>query len=343
MKSKILFICKERSTVSPYGYGYGKSVGLINSASFVVNYLNEIGLESKLSIAIDANSIDKEVFAYKPTHVIIEALWVTSDKLKELMSLKRYENITWIVRIHSKIPFIANEGTAFKSLVGYSNLMEDFDNLYISTNSPEFMDDLKKIFRINGAYLPNIYYPKNYHFHKEHSKKCHLDVGCFGAIRPMKNTLMQAIAAIEYGEEIDQIVHFHVNSDRQEQRGDCVYKNLRDLFSGTKHKLIDHSWMEHREFIEVVKTMDIGLQVSMSETFNIVAADFISNDVPLIGSPDITWIPKIFQADPNSSQDIVSKIRFILDTKELGIYKLNKIYLKWYNNHAKKIWRDFLR
>jgi len=167
-------------------------------------------------------------------------------------------------------------------------------------------------------------------------------VGAFGAIRPMKNQLIQAVAAIEYGEETEQIIHFHVNADRQEQAGDNVYKNLRALFAGTIHKLIDHPWMNYKEFIQVVKTMDIGLQVSMSETFNIVAADFIANDVPFIGSKDITWLPDIFKADPGSSQDILKKMRMIMDTKDFGLYRFNKIYLEWFNRESKKIWRDYL-
>jgi hypothetical protein len=100
--------------------------------------------------------------------------------------------------------------------------------------------------------------------------------------------------------------------------------------------------MNREEFMAAIVEMDIGLQVSLSETFNIVAADFISKDIPLIGSKDITWLPEIFKADPNSSEDIVLKMRWIIDTKELGLYKLNKIHLNWYNDKSKKIWRDYL-
>jgi len=45
--------------------------------------------------------------------------------------------------------------------------------------------------------------------------------------------------------------------------------------------------MDHSDFISIVKSMDIGMQVSLSESFNIVAADFVSNGIPLVGSPDI--------------------------------------------------------
>ncbi len=339
---KILFICKNRTDV--YGYGYGKSVGLINSSTFIINYLHSIGIESKLSIVTDANSIDKEVFNYKPSHVIIEALWVTPEKIKELIEFKRYSKISWIVRLHSKIPFIANEGIAFSWIVNYARLMKNHRNLYLSVNSKEFMQDLHNIFHVKCLYLPNIYYPKSNVISKTNSSKSWFDIGCFGAIRPMKNQLIQAVASIEYGDVTDQEIHFHINADRQEQFGDNVYKNLKALFDGTnRHKLIEHPWLNHEEFIKLVVTMDIGLQVSMSETFNIVAADFISNDIPLIGSKDINWMPSMFTANPNSSNDILNKIRLIIDTKELGFYKLNKIYLNWNNNKSKKIWKDYLK
>jgi hypothetical protein len=337
---KVLFICKERTNF--YSYGYGNSVGLMNSSRFVINYLEEIDIESKLSVVKDANGIDKEVFDYNPTHVILEALWVTPKKIQELLSIKRYKKITWIIRLHSKISFISSEGIAFTWITGYVKLMKDFKNLFVSVNSFEFTEDLEKIFFIKSLYLPNIYLPKEDIPVKVPVVKDYIDIGCFGAIRPFKNILTQAIAAIEYGEELEKVIHFHVNSDRQEQSGDNVYKNLKALFAGTKHKLIDHSWLSHKDFVKVVVQMDVGLQVSLSETFNIVAADFIFNGVPLIGSKDITWLPEMFQADPNSSEDILEKIRFIIDTKDFDVYKLNNIYLDWYNRKAKKVWRDYL-
>ena len=286
MKSKILFICRERKNSGNnhcYGTGYCRSIGLINSAQFIVNYLNDIDIESKLSVVVDANSIDRELFLYKPTHVVLEAIWITPLKIKELLKIKRYENLTWIIRLHSKIPFIANEGIAFEWIVGYSKLMKTMPNLYLAVNSPEFIDDLKKILNVRGLYLPNVYYPKDEIIAILPQIRMYVNFGCFGAIRPMKNQLIQAVAAIEYGEETNQEIHFHINADRQELQGDNVYKNLKALFLGTRHTLIEHPWLSRVEFLAVIATMDIGLQVSMSETFNIVAADFISKNIPLIG------------------------------------------------------------
>ena len=142
-KSKVLFVaCKERSS---YGYGYG-SIGLINSSTFIANYLNEIGIESKVAVVVDANNIDREVSTFKPTHVVLEAIWVTPKKMEELIKIKRYSNITWIVRIHSKISFIAMEGMAFEWITGYADLMRKHDNLFISVNSLYCLKILERFF-----------------------------------------------------------------------------------------------------------------------------------------------------------------------------------------------------
>src|ERR1035437_6255076 len=102
LKARILFVCKDR--MSAYGaYGYGASYGLINSCRFVGEALNRYfpgEFEFKVASVVDNNRIDAEVYKYKPTHVIIEALWVVPEKMNVL--LPKYPNINWIVRIHSK-------------------------------------------------------------------------------------------------------------------------------------------------------------------------------------------------------------------------------------------------
>jgi hypothetical protein len=336
---KILFLCKDRAS---YGEEYSPTYGLFNSATFISNYLNFSGFESKVEIVTDGNSIDKAVTDYKPEVVIIEALWVTPNKFRELLKIHRHKKVLWVVRLHSKIPFLAHEGIAFPWLLEYKKIQEHFSNFKVSVNNLETSNDLEKVFNLECIYLPNIYYPKNKKQHSKHHHKNHVDIGCFGSIRPMKNQLIQAVASIEYGDDIDKDIHFHINVNRIEQHGDNVYKNLKALFHGSRHKLVEHLWMKHDEFIELVITMDLGLQVSLSETFNIVAADFIWNSIPFIGSKDIEWMPSIFKANPNSSEDIAKKMNLIMDTRSLGLYKINNLFLMWYNFNSENIWEKFL-
>src|SRR4051812_17688645 len=110
---RVLFLGKKRNT------SYGISFGLRNSAEFVANALMKYGVaeEAVAMMVVDGNSIDKEVYNFEPDVVVIEAIWVTPEKIEELCL--RYPKVKWTIRIHSKTPFLANEGMAFKWINGY--------------------------------------------------------------------------------------------------------------------------------------------------------------------------------------------------------------------------------
>lgn len=355
-KPKVLFICKKRVDT------YGISFGLLNSATFVVNALDAKGIEAKVVTVVDSNGIDKEVASYKPTHVMIEALWVIPEKFEVLCKL--HSKVTFIVRIHSKVPFLAMEGIAIEWIKKYNELAKKFDNLRISANSAEFNNTLKEAMDINAIFLPNIYLPvskpSSYFSELEYdnprffgwltgtkptkpdSEKS-LHIGCFGAIRPLKNHLNQALAAMMMANKVDRRLYFHVNGNRLEQRGDNVLKNLKALFAGTKHVLVEHEWMPHAQFVRLVKTMDLGMQVSLTESFNIVVADFVANDVPIVVSKDIDWMPDDFVANPNDAEDIARMARKVWRGKVYDMQDGAKRALADHNEDATKTWLKYLK
>ena len=128
MKShkKVLFILKKRQT-SHTGLNTISS-GLLNSASFVNNMLVQNGIESHLVEVQDNNCIDREVTKYKPTHVLIEALWVVPSKFEILT--EKHPDVEWIIRLHSDIPFLSNEGIAVDWIYKYL----EYKNLKVSIN-----------------------------------------------------------------------------------------------------------------------------------------------------------------------------------------------------------------
>lgn len=334
---KVLFICKNRTT-------YGSSYGLINSSNFIATFLNKIGISAKVVIAADGNSVDRLVTENDPDYVIIEALWLTPQKLNEILSIPRHQKRMWVIRVHSRLSFLANEGIAFSWLLGYRNL--NFSNLIIAPNTRELAEDMDDVFEMNSVYLPNIYLPRDYGINRFHKReKGYIDIGCFGAIRPMKNHLTQAIGAIKFANDLDLSLRFHINNNRNEQNGDQVLKNLIYLFEGQKnHKLVGHSWLPHHDFIKLVVKMDMGMQVSFSETFNVVAADFAINNVPIIGSTQIKWMPSMFQVvDVNSTESITKTLHFAWGTIGYFLKWLNKSYLKASNNKAEYAWRNFIQ
>ena len=339
---KILFICKKRND------SYGISYGLINSCNFISNALKKYDIESKVIQVIDNNFIEREVVHYSPTHIFLEALWVIPEKV--LLLVKKYPNIQWLVRLHSEIPFLANEGIAFEWINKYAEIASNNSNFHISSNSKKIVSSFLDCFGISTEYNPNIYCPDDYDtkriIHKIHDRvrkySDFIDIGCFGSIRPMKNQVMQALAAISFGYKVDRTVRFHINCTRVEQRGEAILKNIRSIFKDSRHQLIEWQWMSHEEFINLVKKMDIGMQVSMSESYNIVSADFVYNDIPLVGSSQIPWLNFLFIADPTNMQQITSKLEMICLGKNVSMQKLNNIGLHNYNKESIKVWLKYL-
>jgi len=340
-KKRVLFICKKRHIYGEIQNGNKilKSSGLYNSAKFVSDMLNDNGVESKIVDVIDNNSIDKEVSLFKPTHVIIEALWVVPEKFEVLTKL--HPKIKWIIRLHSEIPFLSNEGIAMDWIYKYVK----YKNVHIGANSTDAVGTLENILKNEKLfYLPNYYPITDPKCDKSNRNKNIVHIGCFGAIRPMKNQLAQAIAAIEFANTIGRSLHFHINSERIEGRGEPILNNIRALFKNNpKHKLIEYNWLDHKEFIKVVKKMDIGMQVSFSETFNIVTADFVANDIPVVVSPEVSWASDFFKVDPNSNDEMVKKLLFVWRSKIFKLKNLNVWGLKKYNKESTLVWLDYFK
>jgi len=203
-------------------------------------------------------------------------------------------------------------------------------------------NDLKKVGVNNLILLPN-YYPVNKSTKEKKIEKNHIDIGCFGAIRPMKNQLIQAVAAIEFGNKITKSIHFHINTERIE-KGDSALRNIRALFENQEeHRLIEHPWYTHEDFTELIKKMDLGLQVSLNETFNIVAADFVSNDIPIVGSNEINWLNCFYKANSTSSDDIVKKMKFAYKYSKINLQRLNKIGLINVGEWAVEKWLHYFK
>lgn len=327
---KILFVIKERVHDSQYGI----TSGLYNSANFVVDFLQKNGVETKLISVLDGNSIDKEVTKFNPDIVVLEALWVTPAKLQELINIKRHSKRRWVIRIHSKAPFLANEGVATAWIRDYTRI--NSSRIFLAPNTSELTNQLKTVFP-KGRFitLPNLYQLTNIKFNKKEKSNI-IDVGCFGAIRPMKNQYQQAIAAIDLANKRGLKLRFHINGTRVEQNGLNVLKNIRLLFKD-KHELIEHGWMTHSDFLKVISQMDIGTQVSFSESFNIVSADFVQSGVPIVVSDDIEWMPRLLRVSPTESEKISLKMGFAYDFRKI-LAPLQKIYLKWYEFKAELIW-----
>ena len=347
-KPRVLFVLKLRHQ-SGGEYSVLKHSGLFNSATFVKDMLCENGYVADLVQVVDNNQIDAQVKKHNPDIVIIEALWVVPEKFDVLQKL--YPKVKWIIRLHSELPFLANEGIALEWINKYLYMK----NVYISANSDFAQRDLENYVKASMhptlhnkiIFLPNYYPVKNATMLPRMfwNVGSTINVGCFGAIRPMKNHLVQAAAAVEFAEQRGLICKFHINSGRVEGKGDTVLKNLRAFFQGLggRHILVEHGWLDRTEFLQLVRQMDIGLQVSLSETFNIVSADFVNEDIPIVTSTEVDWMPIFFTSKATDAQKIVNAMTRVL------FYKRYFDWLDWprkslkkYVERTERIWVDKL-
>lgn len=336
--SSVLFICKS-------GLGYSSAYpdskqfsGLANSARLVSDMLNLNNISSVVEVAVDNNDIDRLVTLHNPEYCIIEAYWVIPSKFEVLTKL--HPKVKWLIRIHSETPFWATEGIAMEWTNGYL----EFPQITLAPNSQNLYRDLQTIGGpSNIVYLPN-FYPIN--LYKDQSSNIvdpeAWNVGCFGAIRPLKNQLIQAISAINYANLRDRKLHFHINGNRIEGGGEPVLKNIRSLFaSNPKHTLVEHDWMPHSKFIDLISSMDLGMQVSFTESFNIVAADFVSQNRPIVTSAEISFIAKPFHTITTNSREITKAIYRAEVLGKRGTF-LNKYLLQEFSSESQKLWLDYI-
>lgn len=345
---RILFILKRRQDyTSEYGANH-LATGMYNSAKFVSDMLEDSGITSKIVIVIDNNDINREVTEFKATHVFIEGIWVVPEKFDVLIPL--HPKVKWIVRCHSEIPFLAQEGNAINWIFEYMRR-----GVYVSGNSNRVNEALRSLvgdvldiepeaLAKRMPMLPN-YYPVDDDFVFQHKEDCDVfNIGCFGAIRPLKNQLIQAIAAVEFAKNRAMGLNFHINVGRVEQNGANQLKNIRALFAqlGEGFTLVEHPWMSHKEFKKLLQTMDINMQVSMSETFNIVTADSVSVGTPVVVSDEVTWAnPETF-AKPTDMDNMVDVLDYVWDHRD-DVVDESFEYLEKFSERSKHLWVKYLR
>lgn len=359
---RVLFILKKRSydcywgeVETPTDPAKLRSSGLSNSATFVHDMLLSCGVNSKLVQVLDNNCIDREVALFNPDIVIIEAMWVVPEKFKVLRRL--HPRVKWVIRNHSNWPFASNEGNLIDWSLKYMRLYND---VLVSCNKKETNDSLRQLMRSlecfehlsdqqitdSTPYLPN-YYPVSptsiipiKHSHNTDQ----IRIGNFGAIRPLKNNLIQAIAALIFARSVGKKLVYYINGGRIEGKADPILKSIEMLFAHAPDAtLINVGWLNHKQFTEKCGTIDIIMQVSFDETFNIVAADAINNGTCVVGSKEIPWLHRWCVADCTDVRSIVQTLKFVYRFGWLDhLFSINKDRLLKYVEQSKKHWFDWL-
>jgi glycosyltransferase involved in cell wall biosynthesis len=347
-KPKIAFIFKNFSKLlNNHPYVIGLGIAIHNNAETLKQY----GIEAETWGVVDPNDIDARIdenfdqTKRYPTFVIISAYWIPTRKLAELSF--KYPEITFVVNSHSNISFMfadRNGIRLFEEGIVLQNTMPN-RNILMAGNSRKFTKWASITFDTPVAFLPNLY---NLDGMKEihcdwgkHIERKKVKIGNFGATRILKGNLTACAASMEIGKKLDIHTEFWLNSGRIDG-GQSILNAINELTAGAKHFKVKYKeWAPWQQFRHFIGSMDVNMQMSLSESFNMVLADSLYNAVPAIASEVVEWFPENCIANVDDP-DQIANLTIKMLNKPAHYVKSGQNALKKYVKNGVESWEKFL-
>lgn len=272
------------------------------------------------------------------THVVISAFWLSRHDLKSLAEY--FPNIKFVVECHSNVGFLQADPGGVELLRAVVDLSKKkYHQIYIGGNSPKFVDWVRTCYDADAILLPNLY-PITQPHKWRWNGRTPIKIGVFGAVRPQKNFMTAAGAALAIHKLMRLPVELHMSNGGEGDGGSVSRAILQMCKDIPQFKLIKHDWRPWQDFIEVVHKMDLLIQPSYTESFNMVTADGIVAGVPSVVSEAIRWAPSAWKADSDDVMDVAQVGITLLNSGhsvKAGIKALEKS-----NKYALKHWLNFL-
>ncbi len=102
-----------------------------------------------------------------------------------------------------------------------------------------------------------------------------------------------------------------------------------------------HPWQPWAEFLEhTQEAVDVGLQVSFTESFNYVAIEQMLCGKPVIGSPAIRYLPEAWQANPDDPDEIADVLVGLIENYEVESERAVEVatqFAEWMNKEFVRV------
>jgi hypothetical protein len=275
---------------------------------------------------------------WPPTHVVIEAPWFLTENISILMA--EFPRTHFICRCHSQIAFLQADQGAIRRVREYMHLAEGRLNFSLAANNARLADFIRRVYKGHCLYLPILYdYELPHASRRRPQTDRPLRVGSFGALRVLKNHLTAGAAALLLAESIGRDLEFHISTVLDED-SELLF-GLRNLFEGMSWaELVEHTWAPWSQFRRTIAHMDLCMQLSFTESFNISTADAVAEGVATVTSTAVSWVPHDWKADSDDAQaaaDVGSRLLANPCAIEEG-----RTALAAHVNDGVKIWTDYL-
>jgi hypothetical protein len=314
-------------------------IGLGVAALKNADYLNNRGYDVKVIAAKHNIDVVEAIREHKFTHVIISAPWLSALDVDTMV--RHFKHVKFAILSHSNIGFLQADPAALRSFRQYILISKEVNNLSIGGNSFIFANWLSEVYGSSRLILPNLYELEEKHYH--HHDDGIIRIGSFGAIRPQKNAMTSAAAAMLLAHKTRLPVEFHVSTGREDGGGGTILNAIRQMIAQVPGiELIERQWSNWREFKRIIRSMSVLFQMSYTESFNMVTADGVDEGVPSVTSDAIVWVPDSWKARADDVYSVVGVAEKLLVSRERELHEGYKA-LHEHNKHGFRFWQEFLQ
>jgi hypothetical protein len=239
------------------------------------------------------------------THIVISAPWLKAEDLQDLAIANPSLEIA--VASHSNVGFLAADPRAFHLIREYLNVETATPNFHFAGNSPRLSAWIENTYNDPTWTLPNLYYLDGTSPNpRPPFSGDTIRIGCFGAQRLLKNILSAGAAALELAAGMRIDLEFYISAKRIEGPQGTT-RSLKEMFHGLHWaKIVEIDWESWPTFRQTARHMDLGMQPSFTETFNVVTADLVAEGVASVTGHAIDWVPSYWQAQVDDVSDIAA-------------------------------------
>lgn len=325
------------------GWGNISHTGLAMSAQNTARVLRSSGINATVRPALNMANLEQLVASESPTHIVINALWLPTVELAYLTH--KYAHVQWALLIHSNLAFLQVEPNGIIKLREAVDLeRSSVGNFEVAANSVNGSNGIQDAWECKCLYLPNLYYLDD--SARVLRPKWHggtLRIGAFGALRPLKNPIASAFAALAIANSLATDLEFCVNIGRNDGGGQAkLLPGIEAIYRDLSHaRLVKIPWQPWTSFRRTVRGMHLMLQPSFTESFNVVTADGIAEGVASVVSDVIEWAPPHWRAHPDNTEDIARVGRLLLKDPHSAQDGLRA--LTTHNQHGLGHWKTWLQ
>lgn len=271
-------------------------------------FIKDTGFETGVAVSVrhlatilQKNNIDFDVYWYKDDEELLKGVEQCDSRCINLqmpsfsddtMEKIRATGKKIVLSIHSTLCNLQAEDDVLPRIVHWSK--EADKRFKITCPSKKETIGMNAFSKVEFLYLPNTF---SYEVdpaairEKIRRKSREMDpvkISLFCDYRPFKNMIAQVAAVIMLSKKYPVELHmFH------EHMPNPLFESIVKMSEQSGLNLVLHERMSNREFFELMGTMHLGLQISLSETFSYIAFEHMIQGVPVIGSHSIPYATRL--------------------------------------------------